>query len=171
MKIQRYIIGVWLLAGCGYSARKNMTIIMTDPVKNLVQEKNVAGFDIRLTYLPMHWRKLVGAESPAASKEMTFRVRVTDREPGHKIPKDIGLKDGVFALVAGNDTLQPIMSERIAYGGFNGVEFMVVFRRPMISNDMLLTFLFSDQLFTNNKMRFPLIVNQINTIDSISSRL
>lgn len=171
MKIQGHIIGVLLLLGCGYTTRKDISTAMMNPTNNLVQEKEVADFNIRLTYLPVHWKKLMDREDPAAAREMTFRVRVTDRMPGRKLAAITAKGDSMFALISGNDTLQPLMAERIADGGFNGAEFMVIFPRQAIADDTLLQFLFCDQLFTNNKMRFPLNVNQINIIDSISSRL
>lgn len=171
MKIQGHIIWMLLLLGCGYGTRKDISTVMMDPANNLVQEKKVADFNIRLTYLPMHWKKLTSTESAAAAGEMTFRLRVTDRIPGRKPAPVAEMQDSMFALIRGKDTLKPLMAERIADGGFNGAEFMVIFPRQAITGDSLLQFLFSDQLFTHHILRFPLNIHQINTIDSISSRL
>lgn len=172
MKILLFLItGMWLLAGCENGARKEIRTVMTDVAYNLQQERTVADFDIRLTYLPMHWKKITGVENASAASQMTFRLRVKDRIPGRKPAAATSIHQDVFALVSGGDTLRPLLAERIADGGFNGSEFMVIFPRPVTMADTVLQFLFRDELFTNNKMWFPLYVHKINMIDSISSRL
>jgi len=163
MKYILVMIMVALMACSGNRGR--MKTLMADSTNGLYQVKEVNGHQFRLTYLP---------EKEKGQGEWCFKLNVelspeTKASKGESQQASYGL-DTLFSLVAGADTLLPAHTMRIANGNLNGIEYMIVFEKKKWQVENM-KFCFSDWLFTNRFLEFPVQLPAINKIDSISSRI
>lgn len=133
---------------------------------NLLQEKQVNGFSVKLQYMPP---SAADGEDKAL---LYFRLNIAsaDGTPLKKLDDNrfsYGV-DSLLSIVNVTDTLAPVDVTRIANGTLNGIEYMLVFERPEIWSQINCKLLFMDHLFTNQLMQFPLSGSAISHIDSLS---
>lgn len=153
---------VLLLAACGNDAERRATEMYVSADTKLVQLKKINGFNIQLQYLPQ------------GIQQEEWRFKLTVQEPGETNQREskalsYGL-DTLFSLVQGRDTIPALHAMREANGNIGGMTYILVF--PQVSDaggDLRLHF--SDWLFTQRYMEFPLSVSSIKKLDSLSARL
>lgn len=146
------IIAVVLLVCCACTNNKK-------PL--LVQEKNINGFALRLQYLPV-----------ADTALLCFRLNVKNSD-GMPIKHTDQLRfnyglDSLFDFVNVADTSHPVDVIRVANGNINGMEYMLMFRRPHAYSEVNCELVFRDWLFTNQLMTFPITGSAIAHIDSFN---
>lgn len=153
------------LYGCTGLQQRRVSEAMTNPANGLVQVKEVNGYRFGLNYLPQ----------PEQQEEWCFRLKV-------QVPPDVTLGnagesqaasfgvDTLFRLIADGDTLSPVHAMRIPNGNIGGLEYMLIFPRKKFSKDNAIIG-FSDRLFSNNYLEFPIRFSAIDKIDSLSTRI
>jgi hypothetical protein len=159
------VLMIAVLAACSGSRQDRMKTMMADSLNGLYQVKEINGHQFRLTYLP---------EKKKEQGEWCFKLNVVlspeaKASKGESQQASYGL-DTLFSLVSGVDTLLPAHTMRIANGNLNGIEYMIVFEKKKWQVENM-KFCFSDWLFTNRFLEFPVQLPAINKIDSISSRI
>ena len=154
----------WMWYGCG-AAERRLGKALTDPANGAVQEKEVNGYRFRLSYLP----------EPGQQEERCFRLNVqlppdmTHNRESESLQASFGV-DTLFKMIAGADTLAPLQVMRIANGNIGGLEYMLIFSRKGPLKDSA-AIGFSDRLFSNNYLEFPVRFSVLDKIDSLSSRI
>ncbi|QJB35661.1 hypothetical protein HF324_31920 [Chitinophaga oryzae] len=172
---KRMIIITLLIAGCGNSNRQQLQTMMQDTNTGLVTEKNIGGTVVTCTYLPRCWDHPGTPEVAEADSELSFKVHIRADKPGMKEKSaqqaaNYGLEE-VFQLVADEDTLSPVIAQRIANGNMGGVEYLVTWQRPALEKKRTAALIFKDQVFTTTRLVFPLKINSLLQSDSLSCRL
>jgi hypothetical protein len=159
---------LWGMAGCKSGWKSDAVKINTDP---RVQEKEIRGTKLMLTYMPPCMQPNGTSENDAT--EVVFKLNifsdqlkeVKTREAGQLLSYGI---DTLFMLTSGQDSVAPLLAQRIANGNLRGAEYLLIFERTALQHDKQVTLIFKDWLFTNVRMEFPV---DIFKIDSISCGL
>lgn len=154
------------LLSCGNDKK---AVMKAAKENNLIQEKQVNGFAIKLQYMPPVPN---GGEDNSL---LYFRLNVTSAD-GTPLKKTDDSRfsygvDSLFSFVNVTDTLAPLDVTRVANGALGGFEYMLVFERPQVWSQVNCKLLFRDHLFTNQLMQFPLSGNAILHIDSLSLKI
>jgi len=145
--MKRYLLVLLVLFSCKHPAKTR-----------LVQEKTVNGFKMTMEYMPS-----------ADVNLLHFVLNITDgtsmkTADGNKF--SYGL-DSLFGLVDVADTLHPVDVVRVANGNISGVQYMVLFDKPLTLHGTDLTLYFKDELFTQQFITFPVKGSAINHLDSL----
>ena len=146
--MKRYLLVLLVLFSCKTDVKK----------RTLMQEKTVNGFKMRMEYMPS-----------ADVNLLHFVLNITDGTAmktanGNKF--NYGL-DSLFGIVNVADTIHPVDVVRIANGNIGGVQYMVLFDKPLILQGSDLTLYFKDELFTQQLITFPVKGSAINHFDSL----
>jgi hypothetical protein len=149
------------MCSCGHSKKEIMQAVKDN---DLLQEKTVNGFVLKMQYMPSEDKEL-----------LHFRLNITESNGGAMKGADnnkfsYGL-DSLFGIVNVTDTLHPVDVVRVANGGIGGVQYLVLFDRPAAYSDVKCFLYFRDQLFTQQFITFPLTGAAINHIDSLSQKI
>lgn len=165
-----------LCAACRPGANRLIKAMMADEQSSIVQHKIINGVSVQMMYMPLYWHKMELQSAPgqeADTSEMDFRLTV--RLPnGHAAVADPVLSygiDSLFALVLDADTIMPVYTHKISNGNLGGDLYLLGFERMPLTNVAQAELVFNDRLFTNNRIMFPLDIQQIAKIDSLSTRL
>lgn len=150
-----------LATGCVNRQKQIMQATKDD---GLLQEKTIKGFVFKMQYMHTEDKAL-----------LHFVVNIRDSNGNGVNGADenrfsYGL-DSLFGIVNVTDTLHPVDVIRVANGGIGGVQYLVLFDRPLAYSDVNLFLFFKDQLFTQQFITFPLKGNAINHIDSLSQKI
>jgi hypothetical protein len=164
------VVILWVIAGC-VSGEQGRTMHSAGSTNPAVQEKEFGNTRIRLTYMPPCIQ--VAENMTADSTEVVFKLNVFS--PQLKEVKDKKTQqalsygiDTLFVLTTGQDSLAPLLAQRIANGNLRGAEYLLVFDRMALRNNQQVDLVFRDWLFTNVRMIFSV---DISKIDSISCGL
>ncbi|WP_343670454.1 hypothetical protein [Chitinophaga sp.] len=160
------ILCCWLLVLS--ACRNNQKAIMTAVAETgMLQDKEENGFHYRLQYMP-----------PTKNSEMDllrFRLKISNSDGSaikntSEVAYTYGL-DSMFAFVNVTDTTAPVDIVRVANGNIGGLEYMLVFDRPLAYSQVNCRLLFKDYLFNHKYITFPVQGAAINHIDSLSLHL
>ena len=150
-----------LLCGCKHSDKEVMQALKET---GMLQDKEDNGFHYRLQYMP-----------PKKEREkdlLRFRLRINasngENMKGTDQPIFSYGVDSLFGLINVTDTLKPVDVVRVANGNIGGVEYMLLFNRPIAFSHVNVQLLFRDFLFIHKFMNFPLKGAAIKHIDSLS---
>ncbi|MBC9914057.1 hypothetical protein [Chitinophaga varians] len=163
-----------LMAGCVNNDQQKLQALLRDTHNGLVTEKNIGGTVVTCTYLPRCWDQLTPS-AVANDNELSFKINVRSDKPDMKEKSgqqaaSYGLEEA-FQLVTDNDTLSPVIAQRIANGNMGGVEYLVTWQRPVWQQKKVAALIFKDQVFTTTRLVFPLMINSLLQSDSLSCRL
>lgn len=157
------IVCCWLLvlSACRSNQQKLMTTIAAT---GMLQDKEENGIHYRLQYMP-----------PAKKGEMDllrFRLTISNSDGSTlKNTSDVAYTyglDSMFAFVNVTDTTAPVDIVRVANGNIGGLEYMLLFDRPLAYSQVNCRLLFRDYLFNHKYITFPVQGAAINHIDSLS---
>lgn len=152
--------------------KKEMKALYSKENKALIQEKNVAGTLLSVTYMPVHWERMLGRDNPAAEQEMSFKLNIVPPKTISKPQSGMVIDpDTLFLLLAGRDTIPTLFAQQVPNGNPGTAEYLVTFKRIAVEKDATLQLVFKDWVYTNNKLVFPFEIKNIKNIDSLSSRL
>lgn len=163
-----------LIAGCVNNDQQKLQALLKDADNGLVTEKNIGGTVVTCTYLPRCWDHLTPS-AVANADELSFKINIRSDKPDMKDKSrqqaaSYGLEEA-FQLVTDNDTLSPLIAQRIANGNMGGVEYLVTWQRPAWREKRTAALIFKDQVFTTTRLVFPLKINSLLQSDSLSCRL
>ena len=162
------LLGVAMLLMACRSKQGKTAAVLEATDNAIMQEKEIDGIVLRLQYLP-------AAIGQGDTSELVFRLNVRSGDPAVKLNTNLdkysyGL-DSLFRLVVETDTLMPLHTMRIANGNVSGIEYMIIFEKQAVLNKENTAMLFYDWLFTHRSLKFPLNINTIIRIDSLSARI
>ncbi|MFY0256453.1 hypothetical protein ACDQ55_21165 [Chitinophaga sp. 30R24] len=178
MKYRYGWISLALLAlSCQNSPAKQLQQLHDDKDNGLVQEKRINNTVVTCSYLPAGWERKMSDEPDVGTVEgMSFEVNITSADKADLIQKgshqmaSYGL-DTVFQLIYDQDTLPPLLAQRVANGNVGGIVYLVTFDRRTLEQGSKLTFVYKDWLFTATRLTFPLQINLLQQSDSLSLKL
>ncbi|SFW66854.1 hypothetical protein [Chitinophaga sancti] len=150
---------VLVFCACKHSKKEVMQAIAET---GMLQDKEENGFHYRLQYMPatknddlLRFRLKISNSNGTALKEIDGQAYT------------YGL-DSMFAFVNVADTSAPVDVVRIANGNIGGLEYMLVFERPLAYSQANCRLLFRDYLFNHKFLTFPIQGDAIKHIDSLS---
>lgn len=162
-----------ILFSCNHQEKVAKTLY-NNQNKSLIQEQRAGDVTMQTTYLPVQWERALGRNNPDAASEISFRLNI-------QLPKTADYKqrtgvaiinvDTLFGLIAGKDTLLPLMAQQISNGNPAEPEYLVTFKRVLPEGGSVMRLVFKDWIYTSHRMEFPFDVTRIENIDSISNRL
>ena len=157
---------VLVLCCCACTQRKVDRLQQALHNPAIEQEKQLLGTKMILSYMP--------PKAIQDTTELMFRLRIfpDNRAAGrvHDNAASFGT-DSLFRLVVAGDSIAPLYSQRIANGNISGMEYLVAFDRQKASHAGSARFVFSDWLFTSNRIDFPYIMKYIQKVDALSCSL
>lgn len=150
-----------------------MKALYSNDNKALIQERNVGGILLSVTYMPVYWERLLGRNNPDADQEISFKLNIAPPKTTGSQQQGMATADAdtLFLLIAGQDTIPTLFAQQVANGNPSSAEYLVTFKRTALEENSILQLVFKDWVYTHNKMVFPFEVKNIKNIDSLSSRL
>lgn len=168
MRITGFVMIICMLASCGMSGRAKVAGMLNDTTTGLTQARKVNGHAFTLSYLPSVQQ--VEGELPEWCFKLNIQLPEGSKQDGEGLQSSFGI-DTLFHLITGKDTSAPLHAMRIANGNLRGIEYMIIFEKPLNPEDASAKFCFRDWLFTHQFLEFPLQTPAIVKIDSLSSRI
>jgi hypothetical protein len=162
-----------ILFSCN-NGKKEIKTAYKNNKQSLIQERNVGGILLHVTYLPVYWERLLGRDNPSADQEISFKLNIVPPKTTGELQrgtKPVMEVDTLFDLIAGQDTIPALFAQQIANGNPSSAEYLVTFKRRTLENNTTLQLVFKDWVYTHSRMVFPFEVKNIKNIDSLSSRL
>ncbi|MET6997051.1 hypothetical protein [Chitinophaga defluvii] len=162
---------LWMAVGCNNNRKSGTEDRFPTVHDPRIQEKDIRDTRIRLTYVPPC--KQEGAVMEPDTTEVVFKLNVFSAQLKETKDKktiqalSYGI-DSLFVLTSGQDSLPPLLAQRIANGNLRGAEYLLVFDRTALRQRQEAVLVFRDWLFTSVRMEFPI---NIAKIDSISCGL
>lgn len=154
--------GAVMLISCNTKDRQAKT--MKDLA--LLDEKVADGWNMRLRYLP-------SKSNDTAAWTLVLHAEHDSRLPQQQLNEmrfSYGI-DSLFEVIAGTDTIVPLLAMRVATGQSFGAEYMLTFDRRALAHAGAVQLRFKDWLFSRRDLYFPLNVVSIHQLDSIFSRI